>query len=110
MTTQDLSTYSFIHFLTIYICFDYCRWRGKTILDDVVEEVDASAKRVRNTLRLPALRRSDHGARLTCKAANTNLTAPAKTSVNINMVCKYRIQAPLNALCIVVVLKAITPY
>ncbi len=39
------------------------RWRGKTLLDDVVEEVDSARRRVRNTLRLPALRRADHGAK-----------------------------------------------
>ena len=65
-------------------------WRGSAVVDDVVEEVDAAERRVRNTLRLPALRRADHGAKLTCRAANTNLTAPASTSVNINMVCEYR--------------------
>ena len=64
-------------------------WRGKTIVDDVVEEVDAKEYRVRNTLRLPNLKRADHGAEYTCKAINTNLTGPAKTSIKINMVCKY---------------------
>ncbi|TRY71663.1 hypothetical protein TCAL_04738 [Tigriopus californicus] len=61
-------------------------WREKTIVDDVVEEVDAKIFKVRNTLRLPNLKRSDHGTTYTCKAFNTNLTAPVETSIKINMV------------------------
>lgn len=61
-------------------------WREKTIVDDVVEEVDAKIFKVRNTLRLPNLKRSDHGTTYTCKAFNTNLTDPVETSIKINMV------------------------
>ncbi len=64
-------------------------WRGKALLDDVVEEVDAKTRRVRNTLRLPNVGRREHGHRLTCRASNTNLTRPVETSIKINMVCKY---------------------
>ena len=55
-----------------------------------MEEIDAKTSTVRNALRMPNLQRSDHGAALTCKAANTNLTQPVETTVKINMVCKYR--------------------
>ena len=79
----------FSRFPILVILF-FVRWRGSTILDDVVEEIDAKTVVVRNTLRLPNLQRSDHGAALTCKAANTNLTQPVETTVKVNMVCKYR--------------------
>ena len=58
-------------------------------MDDVIEEVDAAESRVRNSVRLVDLKREDHGAKITCKATNSNLTQPAETSVRINMVCKY---------------------
>ena len=52
-------------------------------------QVDNKLHVVRNTLRLPNVARRDHGARLTCRASNTNLTSPLATSVKINMVCEY---------------------
>ena len=67
-------------------------YKDKVVVDDVVEEVDAGRRGVvRNTLRLRNLRRTDHGADLSCKASNTNLTSPAVTRIKVNMVCKYPI-------------------
>ena len=84
-------------------------YRDKAVVDDVVEEVDAGRDRgrVRNTLRMRPLRRGDQGQDLTCKAANTNLTAPAETSVKINMVCKYHLRQLAHAAPVAIIKKKI---
>ena len=61
-----------------------------SILDDVVEKVDAKSFKVQNRLRLKGLSRDDDGRMLACRAMNTNLTNPITTKVKINMVCKYQ--------------------
>ena len=66
--------------------------RGQATLDDVVEEVDPQNRVVRNYLKMRSLHRKDHDDVLSCLASNTNLTTPQITYININMVCKYRLE------------------
>lgn len=64
-------------------------WRGKSLIDPMMENVDRTNGIVRNTLSLQNLQRTNQGEKITCKAANTNLTSPQSATVAINMVCKY---------------------
>jgi len=61
-------------------------WRGKSLVDNMMEYVDKKGRKVKNTLVLNNLQRSNQGEKITCKAVNTNLTSPLKATVAINMV------------------------
>ena len=56
---------------------------------DVVSEV-RTPDLVANRLEVPALTRRDLHRTLTCRASNTNMTAPLITSVTLDMTCEWR--------------------
>ncbi|XP_068232418.1 neural cell adhesion molecule 2-like isoform X1 [Palaemon carinicauda] len=58
-------------------------WEGDTLLD-MTSEV-STLDQVSNTLFVPRLTRQDLDRTLTCKASNTNLTAPLVTTVSLDM-------------------------
>lgn len=61
-------------------------WRESRLLDSKSENVVQG--RVRNTLRIAHLNRSDIGMTLTCQAANNNVSVPASTATVVDMKCK----------------------
>lgn len=56
---------------------------------DLVAEVRTSDL-VANRLEVPSLTRRDLRRTLTCRAANSNLTAPLVNSVTLDMICEWR--------------------
>lgn len=60
-------------------------WRGSLLIDDTYE---ISSHLVRNELQLESLSRRELMAEFTCQAANNNVSAPAKTSVALDLNCK----------------------
>ncbi|GIY48379.1 ig-like domain-containing protein [Caerostris darwini] len=62
-------------------------WRGPSLIDDTYEVVTSSFL-VRNELQLETLTRRDLMAEITCQASNNNVSAPAKSSVSLDLNCK----------------------
>jgi len=62
-------------------------WRESRLLDSKSENVVQG--RVRNTLRIAHLNRSDIGMTLTCQAANNNVSVPASTATVVDMKRKF---------------------
>jgi len=58
-------------------------WLENRLLDAASESVLTG--RVRNTLRLPNLSRSDQGMILTCQASNNNVSVPTSVAVAVEM-------------------------
>lgn len=56
---------------------------------DLVAEVRTSDL-VANRLEVPSLTRRDLRRTLTCRAANSNLTAPLVNSVTLDMICEWK--------------------
>lgn len=63
-------------------------WRDNRLLDATSESTIKG--RVRNTLRLPNLSRSDLGMNLTCQSSNNNISEPTSTTTTIDLKCIYR--------------------
>lgn len=65
-------------------------WRENALLDDTweVSSEHVTSTVVSNTLTIGKLQRSDLNARLTCQAANNNITIPVSTTVMLEMNCK----------------------
>lgn len=61
-------------------------WRGRIQVDDTYE---VSSHIVRNELQLESLTRRDLMTDFTCQASNNNMSAPVKTSVTLDLNCKY---------------------
>lgn len=68
-------------------------WRENRLLDATSESTIKG--RVRNTIRLPNLSRSDLGMNLTCLASNSNVSIPTSTTVTVDLKCKI-LQKQLN--------------
>ena len=68
-------------------------WRENRLLDATSESTIKG--RVRNTIRLPNLSRSDLGMNLTCLASNSNVSIPTSTIVTVDLKCKI-FQEQLN--------------
>ena len=58
-------------------------WRESRLLDSKSENIVHG--RVRNTLRITNLNRSDIGMTLTCQASNNNVSVPASTATLVDM-------------------------
>ncbi|KAA0203441.1 hypothetical protein HAZT_HAZT010523, partial [Hyalella azteca] len=58
-------------------------WQGASLMDDVSEVTTEQV--TRNLLRLPRLTGDDLFRKLTCLAANSNLTAPLSTAVSLDI-------------------------
>ena len=65
-------------------------WRENALLDDdyEVSQEHVGATVVTNTLTIQRLDRSDLESRLTCQAANSNISIPVSTTVILDMSCK----------------------
>ena len=72
-------------------------WRDSHLVDSSFEGTYKHT--VQNTLSIPNISKDDLLAELTCSASNNNITIPSKTSVTIEMKCKF-LQAPQNILFI----------
>jgi len=70
-------------------------WRENALLDDSweVSSEHVISTVVSNTLTIDRLQRSDLNARLTCQAANSNISIPVSTTVSLEMSCKSMFSA-----------------
>ena len=60
-------------------------WREQALIDDSFEVINGQTT---NTLRIPAVRRSELGAVYTCQAVNNNQSIPVSTSLKMDLTCK----------------------
>jgi hypothetical protein len=65
-------------------------WRENALLDDSweISSEHVISTVVSNTLTIDKLLRSDLNARLTCQAANSNISIPVSTTVSLEMSCE----------------------